>query len=55
MKSLSVAAAIVKSMQTESPGGAAMIVRLLQTEEPKWGCINNEIVATIIPVLNKPK
>ena len=43
------------STQTESPGGAAMIVRSLQTEEPRWGCINNEIGATSISVLNKPK
>ena len=49
------AATIVKSMQIESPGGAEMIVRLLQTEEPRWGCINNEIGATRISVLNKPK
>ena len=32
-----------------------MIVRLLQAEEPRWGCINNEIGATNISVLNKPK
>ncbi len=42
-------------MQTDSPGVAAMIVRLLQTEGPRWGCINNEVGATSISVLNKPK
>ena len=30
-----------------------MIVKLLQTEEPRWGCINSEVGATSISVLNK--
>ena len=43
-QSPSVAALIVRLMQTESPGGAEMIVRSLQTEDPRWGCNNSEIV-----------